>query len=232
MTSDLEVAFRQMLKAVVREVADEILRERQSTEKVTQSKQPDQPGPLLLQASEAAKRLAISQRHLHKLTMEGRLPCIRVGRSVRYSVETIEQWIRNSETTGEAEPRSKAATSGLKASTEKPTGVAKPEEKSPKPTRANPPESKGPEMPTRSSVADRRQTTSSVPAEERRSPFTSLLKEMGVDPDVVGPVTNGELKRIAEVDIPTMHGWLYLGRELSEAALEKLRRHFENATIK
>lgn len=52
------------------------------------------------------------------------------------------------------------------------------------------------------------------------------------DPDVVGPVTNGELKRIAEVDIPAMHGWLYLGRELPEAALEKLRRHFGNPTFK
>ena len=38
--------------------------------------------------------------------------------------------------------------------------------------------------------------------------------------------------RIAEVDLPTFHSWMYFGRELPEVALENLRRHFKNATFK
>jgi hypothetical protein len=59
-----------------------------------------------------------------------------------------------------------------------------------------------------------------------------LLKEIGVDPDVVGPLTNGELRRIADVDVATFHGWMHLGREIPEEALDRLRRHFANPTIK
>jgi excisionase family DNA binding protein len=231
MTSELEVAFRHMLKSAVREVADEVLRERQSTEYAVQSKQPDQPGPRLLPAREAAKRLAISQRHLHKMTVEGLLPCIRIGRLVRYSVETIEQWIRKSESTVTAELRSKAALSGLKAKLEKPRGVSKSKERSPRPTQAKPSESKAREKRTRASGVDGGQITPGL-LEDRPNPFRSLLKEIGVDSDVVGPLTNGELRRIADVDVPTFHGWMYLGREMPEEALEKLRRHFGNPTIK
>ena len=53
-----------------------------------------------------------------------------------------------------------------------------------------------------------------------------MLKEIGVDRTSLPALTNGDLRRIAEVDIPTMHGWLYLNRELPTEAMEKLRRHF------
>ncbi len=32
--------------------------------------------------------------------------------------------------------------------------------------------------------------------------------------------------RIAEVDTPVLHGWMYLNRELPVEALQKLRDHF------
>ena len=32
--------------------------------------------------------------------------------------------------------------------------------------------------------------------------------------------------RIAEVDMPTMHGWLYLNRRLPEEALNRLKSHY------
>jgi len=55
MARELEMAFRQILKSVVREVADEVLRERQSPEDVIRPTQSDQREALLLRAGEAAK---------------------------------------------------------------------------------------------------------------------------------------------------------------------------------
>ncbi|MBD3672369.1 MAG: helix-turn-helix domain-containing protein [Planctomycetaceae bacterium] len=49
---------------------------------------------LLLPASEAARLLGISKRHLHTLNVSGRLPRpIRLGRSVRWNAEELRAWI-------------------------------------------------------------------------------------------------------------------------------------------
>lgn len=47
--------------------------------------------------------------------------------------------------------------------------------------------------------------------EVRPNPFRLLLKGIGIDRDDLGPLTNGDLMRIAEVDPITFHGWMYLG---------------------
>jgi hypothetical protein len=54
------------------------------------------------------------------------------------------------------------------------------------------------------------------------------MKEVGIDRDKLGPLTNGELMRIAEVELPVYHDWMYLERKMPEEALEKLRQHFSN----
>lgn len=230
--SEFEKALRQILKSVVKEVADEILRERQSTENVPQPNQFDQREAFLLSAREAAKRLAISQRTLHKMTAEGLLPCVRVGRLVRYNVESIERWIRASESTDTPEPRPKVVANGLMTQPEKPSGASKSKpKKSRKSTDAKSSELKTTERPTKASVTAHRQSKPG-PVEERPNPFKSLLEDIGVDQGELGPLTNGELMRIAEVDLPTFHGWMYLGREPPEVALENLRRHFKKAAFK
>lgn len=49
---------------------------------------------LLLPASEAARLLGISKRHLHTLNCSGRLPApIRLGRSVRWNGDELRAWI-------------------------------------------------------------------------------------------------------------------------------------------
>lgn len=53
--------------------------------------------PLLLTPREAAQRLAISESSLYRLTSSGQVPCVRVGRLVRYSVETLRKWIEDRE---------------------------------------------------------------------------------------------------------------------------------------
>jgi hypothetical protein len=56
----------------------------------------DQPQEkLLLKPSEAAGVLKICPRTLWQLTREGRLPCVRIYRSVRYDPKDIAKFIEN-----------------------------------------------------------------------------------------------------------------------------------------
>ena len=54
----------------------------------------NQRSPILLRASEAAMLLAISPRKLWELTNCGEIPCLRIGRAVRYSVGELECWVK------------------------------------------------------------------------------------------------------------------------------------------
>lgn len=48
---------------------------------------------LLLTPRQAAKALAISERKLWELTNGGQIPCVRIGRAVRYSPADLQAWI-------------------------------------------------------------------------------------------------------------------------------------------
>jgi len=48
---------------------------------------------LLLTAREAAEALAISPRKLWSMTNAGEIPCVRIGRSVRYDVADLREFI-------------------------------------------------------------------------------------------------------------------------------------------
>jgi predicted DNA-binding transcriptional regulator AlpA len=49
--------------------------------------------PLLLRPIDAAKSLAISPSLLWKLTRAGKIPAVRLNRSLRYDPEALRQWI-------------------------------------------------------------------------------------------------------------------------------------------
>jgi excisionase family DNA binding protein len=49
--------------------------------------------PLLISARDAAMLLNISERTLATYTKSGVLPVVRIGHSVRYSVEALRKWI-------------------------------------------------------------------------------------------------------------------------------------------
>jgi excisionase family DNA binding protein len=55
---------------------------------------------LLWTGREAAAALHISERTLWALTKEGKMPCIRIGRAVRYDPEDIRAWIERTKTAG------------------------------------------------------------------------------------------------------------------------------------
>jgi len=48
---------------------------------------------LLITAAEAAKSLSICERTLWGLTKTQELPCVRIGRSVRYNPTDLRVWI-------------------------------------------------------------------------------------------------------------------------------------------
>lgn len=49
--------------------------------------------PLLLSPQQASRALAISERTLWSLTKAGKVPHIRIGKLVRYSVDGLKQYI-------------------------------------------------------------------------------------------------------------------------------------------
>jgi excisionase family DNA binding protein len=55
------------------------------------------PNALLVDVREAARMLSISTRTLWSLTDSGEIPAVRIGRSVRYSVATLRDWINHRE---------------------------------------------------------------------------------------------------------------------------------------
>jgi excisionase family DNA binding protein len=48
---------------------------------------------VLIKPRDAAKRLAISERSLWEVTNRGGLPCVRIGRSVRYDPVDLANWV-------------------------------------------------------------------------------------------------------------------------------------------
>ena len=57
--------------------------------------------PLLLTSRQAAKALSICERTLFTLTKSGAIPCVRVGRLVRYAPSALQDWIEeNSQKAG------------------------------------------------------------------------------------------------------------------------------------
>ena len=51
----------------------------------------------LLTIKETAELLGVSDRTVWTLTDRGELPCVRIGRSVRYSIESLREWIQKQE---------------------------------------------------------------------------------------------------------------------------------------
>jgi excisionase family DNA binding protein len=54
---------------------------------------PSTDGRLLVDQREAARLLSLSTRTVYLMSKDGRLPCLRIGRSVRYSPVDLAAWI-------------------------------------------------------------------------------------------------------------------------------------------
>lgn len=225
MISEFESAFRDVLRSVALDAATEAIHQQRVLD---EEKSRDGTGDqLLLRSHEAAEQLAVSAATLSRLTRSGELPCVRVGRTVRYSTETLRAWIEKMESTDMPKPRPTVTESHLEPVKKSPPKSKNSEPmKSPRRAQAKKKTPSPAREPKKRSPKTRRKSTAEVEGKERRCPFDLLLEEMGVERKNIPAVTNGDLMRIAEVDIPTLHGWSYMNRELPEEALQRLRDHF------
>ncbi len=235
MTNELESALARLLKDVVQEAAADLVDKLKASISHQEQQATLTGHRFLLTPRETAKGLSISERHLFQLTRTGRLPCVRIGKSVRYSTETIQKWIREMES---AEPPPRTERDDFGQLLLKPAMSPSPRRKTKLPTeqkQGNPVRKTLPVLQSRSPKLQKRISNQSPPevqSEERVSPFSVLLSEHGIERSRLGLITNGELMRIAEVDIATMHGWLYLNRPLPADAINRLTDHFRRMVTK
>jgi hypothetical protein len=59
-----------------------------------------------------------------------------------------------------------------------------------------------------------------------RSILAYFAERLGVEEDALPRMTNGEIMRVAEVDTPTLHGWVYRNRDMPDEAMNKLHEYF------
>ena len=228
MGSEIETAVRELLRTVVREVVFETEAARSRDYRSNQSENKNLA--LLLNSREAAQALSISEPHLSRLTRIGVIPHVRVGKCLRYSLDALEKWIRQSEST--ESPTHRTTTKKLERPklAEKAPLVPKASTKPRSKTLPGPVETKNPKKkaiaPPSPKTRPSKQSATPVEDWNQRNSFVLLLEEIGIDRSRLPPYTNGELMRISETDIATYHGWLYLKRPLPEEAREKLKRHF------
>lgn len=56
------------------------------------------PAPLLLTCRQAAAALQVCEKTLWSLTRDGKLPAVRIGRAVRYSVDDLRRFTEAAKT--------------------------------------------------------------------------------------------------------------------------------------
>jgi excisionase family DNA binding protein len=49
---------------------------------------------LLYRAAEVAQITGFSKQGIYQLSAEGRIPCVRIGRAVRFPAEALQAWVR------------------------------------------------------------------------------------------------------------------------------------------
>jgi excisionase family DNA binding protein len=69
--------------------------------------------PTLLDSSQIAGMLGITERHVRRLVLERRIPFAKVGRFVRFDPRDIEQWVQAAKVPAVTPRRHHGATSAL-----------------------------------------------------------------------------------------------------------------------
>lgn len=49
---------------------------------------------LLYRAAEVARMTGLSRQGIYQLAAEGRIPCVRIGRAVRFPADALDTWIQ------------------------------------------------------------------------------------------------------------------------------------------
>lgn len=230
MTGEIETVFKELVRTIFKEALAEINLDLSQGRFTNHAE--DKSQSLLLNSRDAAEALSISEPHLSRLTRSGIIPHVRVGKCLRYSVEALENWIRQSESKESASAIT-ITTQKLEKSkpVERVTPVSKTSTKLRSKTPLKPVEAKEPKKKTITPASpktrqEKQKAQRGTEDQNQRNPFAELLAEIGLDRSSLPLFTNGELMRISETNIVTYHGWMYLNRPFPEEAREKLKKHF------
>lgn len=68
-------------------------------------------------------------------------------------------------------------------------------------------------------------------ANPRPTSLRKIAQRIGIEPERIPRLTNGELMKIAGVDTATLHGWQYLGRDLTSSAIAKIEEYLTRNAI-
>ncbi len=90
---NLELDPEDLAPVIRRVVAETLAAVQAQQEKIGQAQKAKEPAALLWKSLQAARSLGISERKLAELTSSGEIPCVRIGRSVRYRPEDLEAWL-------------------------------------------------------------------------------------------------------------------------------------------
>lgn len=223
-STNFDESLREFLKSILIDVAKEVL---PLVIPPGQSGNPAGSGSLriLLRPSEAAEALAISATQLGKLTKDGTVPCVRIGRLVRYDLAALKNWVirlgstmeNNTPTRIKSVPVVLVPTKSSTGSKERPPAIVRPSMAAASSASPTPPQSSK----TKRSEADR-------DAGNRPRDIRGFIADrLGLDREQLPVLTNGRIMAISGLDIPTLHGWTYLkNRELPEVAIKRLEEFF------
>jgi excisionase family DNA binding protein len=167
---------------------------------------------LMVSRAQAAKLLQVSIGTIDRLKREERMPQPnRIGRAVRWNRAELLAWVDAgcpdcNEWSYDAGHSNFAQVGGGKTD----RLVELPRARQTKKSKALRPRSK------------KRQETEDT-SSGRKSRFEQFIRTIGLDYEKLPSFTNGKIRELAEVDIPTLHKWQYKSGELPEAAIELLK---------
>lgn len=225
MSTSFEESFRDLLKSVLIEVLKEVLppaiqRQQQPTPERGVNSQ------MLMRPSEAAKALAISTKTLFNLTKEGRISCVRIGRTVRYDPAVLKEWITHG-AHGVASTFQEGDIQRQLMDTPKHEPAEKPKP-NPRRVKAKPSENTPSKSKDLAQTAHRNATTKSpnVGVNQTRDVRGFIASRIGANRDELPVLTHGKIREIMGLDIPAVHGWIYHNRDIPEEAIARLEKFF------
>lgn len=242
MSMGLDESLRSFLKSVLVEVAKEVLpialSHQELGNKFTSDLTSSEAIPLLWRPKEAAKALAISERHLWALSHAGKIPYVRLNRLVRYDPAALREWLKNPQSIqvvtecaerppGEPESVAPGHSSSVSASSKRRISKARSPSKTPIGRRVRHEKS--------AETGHSRTQKSPTGTEERRANTQRDVRgyfgeRLGISPSKLPVITNGKIMEITGLDIATLHGWIYKGTALPDEAIQKLQAFYAAAT--
>jgi len=162
---------------------------------------------LMVSRLQASELLQLSTRTIDNLKREGLMPQpVRIGRAVRWNRAELVAWVdAGCPDCNESKLKSKIAEASVIRTRQN------------RSSKQDSPSSQGRKLKQKT-----RRVTREKPS-KLDTPFHKYLISIGLDCTKLPAFTNGQIRKLAELDLPSIHGWLHKGRELPARAGELMK---------